>query len=61
VAKLKEMKLIKASEVVERGFEETLSYTQLPREHWLRIRTNNPLEQIQREVWISKFADYTIF
>jgi putative transposase len=50
VSKLKEMKLKKASEVVERGVEETLSYTQFPREHWLRIRTNNPLERILREV-----------
>jgi putative transposase len=49
-AKLKEMKLRKAAEVVERGVEETLSYTYFPREHWLRIRTNNPLERILREV-----------
>jgi len=50
VAKLKEMKLRKAAEVVERGVEETLSYMQFPREHWRRIRTNNPLERILREV-----------
>jgi transposase-like protein len=50
VAKLKEMKLRKAAEVVERGVEETLSYTLFPREHWRRIRTNNPLERILREV-----------
>jgi putative transposase len=50
ISKLKEMKLRKASEIVEKGVEETLSYTQFPREHWLRIRTNNPLERILREV-----------
>lgn len=48
--KLKEMKLRKAAEVVERGVEETLSYTLFPREHWRRIRTNYPLERILREV-----------
>jgi transposase-like protein len=50
VDKLKEMKLRKAAEVVERGVEETLWYMQFPREHWRRIRTNNPLERILREV-----------
>ena len=50
ISKLKEMKLKKASEIVEKGVEETLSYMQFPREHWLRIRTNNPLERILREV-----------
>jgi putative transposase len=50
ISKLKEMKLRKASEIVEKGVEETLSYMQFPREHWLRIRTNNPLEWILREV-----------
>jgi putative transposase len=50
ISKLKEMKLRKASEIVEKGVEETLSYMQFPREHWLRIRTNNPLERILREV-----------
>ena len=50
ILKLKEMKLKKASEIVEKGVEETLSYMQFPREHWLRIQTNNPLERILREV-----------
>jgi putative transposase len=50
VAKLKGMKLGKAAECVEAGAEETLSYMEFPREHWLRIRTNNPLERIIREI-----------
>nr|WP_145432944.1 transposase [Lacipirellula limnantheis] len=29
---------------------ETLSYMAYPREHWIRIRTNNPLERIMREI-----------
>jgi len=44
VAKLKSMKLAKAARAVEEGASETLSYMAFPREHWVRIRTNNPLE-----------------
>ena len=31
------------------GIEETMGYTDLPREHWRSLRTNNPLERIIRE------------
>ena len=44
------MKLSKAAEVVRRGAADTLSYYYFPREHWLRIRTNNMLERIMREI-----------
>jgi putative transposase len=44
------MKLNKAAGIVTDGIEETLSYYQYPREHWRRIRTNNPLERIMREI-----------
>lgn len=50
VAKLQAMKLAKAADVVEEGVGETLSYMAYPREHWTRIRTNNPLERIMREI-----------
>jgi putative transposase len=30
--------------------EETLTYYAFPEEHWRRIRTNNPLERILREI-----------
>jgi putative transposase len=33
------------------GFhEETFAYYAFPEEHWRRIRTNNPLERILREI-----------
>ena len=32
------------------GVEETLAYMSFPREHWLKIRTTNPLERINREI-----------
>jgi hypothetical protein len=50
VAKLRAMKLAKAASVVAEGVGETLSYMAYPREHWTRIRTNNPLERIMREI-----------
>jgi len=50
VKKLQGMKLIKAADIVKDGVEETLSYYRFPREHWRRIRTNNPLERIMREI-----------
>jgi transposase-like protein len=50
VTKLRAMKLAKAAGIVEEGVGETLSYMAYPREHWTRIRTNNPLERIMREI-----------
>jgi transposase-like protein len=50
VAKLREMRLTKAAELVENGIEETLSYMRFPSEHWRCLRTNNPLERLNREV-----------
>jgi len=50
VAKLKAMKLAKAAAIVQEGFDETFSYYQFPPEHWRRIRTNNPMERIMREI-----------
>jgi transposase-like protein len=48
--KLKEMKLHTASSLVKDYIPETLSYLDFPVEHWRRIRTNNPLERIIREI-----------
>ena len=50
IAKLKVMRLAKAAELVERAIDETLAYYAFPEEHWRRIRTNNPLERLMREI-----------
>lgn len=50
VKKLEKMRLGKAAGIVRDGIEETLSYMTFPREYWRRIRTNNPLERIMREI-----------
>lgn len=42
--------LSQAAKIVREGVEETLSYMAFPREHWNRIRTNNVLERIMREI-----------
>ena len=48
--KLEEMKLPKAALRVKESIVETLTYYHFPREHWRRIRTNNGLERIMREI-----------
>src|SRR6516225_9864016 len=47
---LRDSRLIGAAELVEAAVEETLTYYGFPEEHWRRIRTNNPLERILREI-----------
>jgi len=48
--KLREMKLAKAAEKLESGIEETLTYMDFPTQHWTRIRTNNTIERLNREI-----------
>lgn len=48
--KLEAMKLKEAAKTVREGAYETLEYMRFPQEHWLRIKTNNPLERIIREI-----------
>ena len=47
---LRAMKLKEAAAKVEDGIEETLSYADFPYEHWTRIRTNNVIERLNREI-----------
>ncbi len=51
VEKLRGMKLGAAAKKVEDGIEETLTYMDFPSQHWTRIRTNNTLERLNREIW----------
>lgn len=48
--KLKDMKLADAAKKLEEGIEDTLSFMRFPREHWIKIRTNNGLERLMREI-----------
>ena len=47
---LESMRLGAAAGTVRDGFAETLAYTEFPPEHWRRIRTNNGIERINREI-----------
>jgi len=50
VERLMELKLGKAAETIRQGCDETFSYYSFPVEHWKRIRTNNGLERIMKEI-----------
>lgn len=49
-AELRAMELKKTVPKVEDGMEETLAYCDFPSEHWARIRTNNVIERLHREI-----------
>lgn len=48
--KLKEMKLSSVAKKLQDGIEETLTYMDFPTQHWTRIRTNNTIERLNREI-----------
>ena len=50
VDKLRSMRLNEAAKKVEDGIEETLTYMDFPSQHWLKIRTNNVIERMNREI-----------
>jgi transposase-like protein len=50
IERLMELKLGKAAETIRQGCDETFSYYSFPVEHWKRIRTNNGLERIMKEI-----------
>ena len=50
IAELKAMKLPEAAKKVADGIEETLTYCDFPSEHWVKIRTNNVIERMNREI-----------
>ena len=49
-AKLREMKLKEAALKVEYGIEETLTYMDFPDLHWTKLRSNNVIERLNREI-----------
>ena len=44
------MKLSTAAKKLREGIEETLTYMDFPSQHWTRIRTNNTIERLNREI-----------
>ena len=50
VAELRRQRMTKAATLVEESIAETLTYSAFPDIHWRKIRTNNPLERIMKEI-----------
>ncbi|WP_149678734.1 IS256 family transposase [Thermoclostridium caenicola] len=50
VQKLREMKLKEAAAKIEKGIEETLTYMEFPYAHWSKLRSNNVIERLNREI-----------
>jgi transposase-like protein len=50
IVKLKALRLAKAAELVETNIAETFSFYAFPDQHWIKLKTNNPLERIMREI-----------
>ena len=50
VSELRNMKLREAAHKLEDGIDETLTYMNFPFEHWIKIRTNNTIERLNREI-----------
>ena len=47
---LRDNKMKAAATTLESGIQEALTYTSYPHEHWLKIRSNNGIERINREI-----------
>lgn len=50
VDQLRAMRLTRAATLLEEHGHETLSYYAFPDSHWIKLRTNNPLERVMREI-----------
>lgn len=50
ITKLKQMRFGEEAKAMRDGFTETLTCTRFPRAHWRRIRTNNAIERLDREI-----------
>jgi len=50
ITKLRDMKLKEAAKKVEDGILETLTYMDFPHAHWTKLRSNNVIERLNREI-----------
>mgnify|MGYP000909808114 FL=1 len=50
VQRLREMKLREAADKIEKGIEETLTYMDFPYAHCHKLRSNNVIERLNREI-----------
>ena len=50
IAELRRQRMTRAAKLVEESIDETLTFYAFPDSHWIKIRTNNPLERIMKEI-----------
>ncbi|ADY54824.1 transposase mutator type [Syntrophobotulus glycolicus DSM 8271] len=50
VNKLRDMKLKEAAKKIEDSIQETLTYMDFPQVHWSKLRSNNVIERLNREI-----------
>ena len=50
IAELRRQRLTHAAKLIEESIGETLTFYAFPDSHWIKIRTNNPLERIMKEI-----------
>ncbi len=50
VAEMRAEKLGKAADLIEESIGETFTFYAFPDAHWIKIRTNNPLERTMKEI-----------
>lgn len=50
VDELRRQRMGRAADLVDAHLSETLTYYSFPDSHWIKLRTNNPLERIMREI-----------
>ena len=48
--RLREMKLREVADKLEKGIDETLTYMDFPMTHWTKLRSNNVIERLNREI-----------
>jgi len=50
IAELRRQRMGKAADLLEESIQETLTFYAFPDSHWIKLRTNNPLERLMKEI-----------
>jgi transposase-like protein len=50
IAELRRQRVGKAADLLEERIQETLTFYAFPDSHWIKLRTNNPLERLMKEI-----------
>ena len=50
IAELRRQRMGKAADLLEERIQETLTFYAFPDSHWIKLRTNNPLEPLMKEI-----------